>query len=73
MLVPLALDEEIWLPINSDYTDSTMVVGAPQAPAIAEKLAAAVDLPAETPAMCDNLDLTAWFMDGAAKELAAVR
>jgi hypothetical protein len=72
-LGPLSLDEEIWLPINSGYTDSTMVVGAPQVLAIAEKLAAAVDLPAETPAMCDNLDLTAWFMDGAAKELAAVR
>ncbi|MGW3660481.1 hypothetical protein ACWD6R_34685 [Streptomyces sp. NPDC005151] len=51
VLVPLSLDEEIWLPINSD---STMVAGAPQALAIAEKLAAAVDLPAETPAMCDT-------------------
>ncbi|MFG2563489.1 hypothetical protein [Streptomyces sp. NPDC048496] len=73
VLVPLSLDEEIWLPINSGYTDSTMVAGAPQVLAIAEKVAAAVDLPAETPAMCDNLDLTTWFMDGAAKELAAVR
>ncbi|MFD5637838.1 hypothetical protein ACFWJM_27340 [Streptomyces sp. NPDC127077] len=49
------------------------MVGAPQLLAIAEKLAAAIDLPAETPEMCDNLDLTMWFRDGAAQSLAAVR
>ncbi|MFC7262710.1 hypothetical protein [Streptomyces lutosisoli] len=73
VMVPPSLDEEIWLPIESSYTESTMVAGAPQVLAIAEKLAAATDLPAEVPMMCDNLDLTMWFMDGAAKELAAVR
>ncbi|WP_393059701.1 hypothetical protein [Streptomyces sp. LN549] len=74
VLVPFSLDEEIWLPIGSAYSESsTMVAGAPQVLALAERLAAAIELPAETPRMCDNLDLTMWFMDGAAKELAAVR
>jgi hypothetical protein len=50
-----------------------MVAGAPQVLAIAKKLAAAIDLPAETPATSDNLDLTMWFMEGGAKELAAAR
>ncbi|MFJ7631651.1 hypothetical protein ACIQZN_34875, partial [Streptomyces sp. NPDC097595] len=54
------LDEEIWLPIESDDHES-MVVGAPQVLPLAEKLAAAIDLPAETPATCDNLDLSTWF------------
>ncbi|MFB7368978.1 hypothetical protein ACFC0D_03940 [Streptomyces sp. NPDC056222] len=74
VLVPLSLDEDMWLPVDSRYTESsTMVAGAPQVLAIAERLAAVIGLPAETPEMCDNLDLTMWFMDGEAKELAAVR
>lgn len=73
IMVPLSLEEDIWLPVSSSYTDETMVTGAPQVLAIAERLAAVVELPAEVPEMCDNLDLTMWFMDGAAKELAAAR
>ncbi|WP_405691285.1 hypothetical protein [Streptomyces sp. NBC_00057] len=74
VLVPFSLDEEIWLPIDSSYSESsTTVAGAPQVLAIAERLATAIDLPAETPQMCDNLDLTMWFMNGAAKELAAAQ
>jgi hypothetical protein len=42
-------------------TDMTMVAGAPQVLPLAEKPAAAIDLPAETPATCDNLDLSTWF------------
>ncbi|WEV26443.1 hypothetical protein OYE22_15465 [Streptomyces sp. 71268] len=60
VLVPFSLDEEIWLPIESDDYES-MVAGAPQVLPLAEKLAAAIDLPAETPATCDNLDLSTWF------------
>ncbi|MFI0967477.1 hypothetical protein ACH4S8_39720, partial [Streptomyces sp. NPDC021080] len=71
VLVPFSLDEEIWLPIESDDHES-MVVGAPQVLPLAEKLAAAIDLPAETPATCDNLDLSMWFRHQA-KELAATR
>lgn len=73
LLVPFPLEEDIWLDVETGYTDSTMVAGAPQVLALAERLAAAVELPPETPEMCDNLDLTMWFLDGAAKELAATR
>ncbi|MEU6804091.1 hypothetical protein [Streptomyces neyagawaensis] len=73
VLVPFSLDEPILLPVGSGYTDETLVAGAPQMLALAERLAEAVDLPAETPAMCDNLDLTTWFRDGPASELAASR
>jgi hypothetical protein len=36
-------------------------------------LAAAIDLPPETPATCDNLDLSMWFRSGRARELAGNR
>ncbi|WP_331755326.1 hypothetical protein OG936_38950 (plasmid) [Streptomyces sp. NBC_00846] len=74
VLVPFSLDEEIWLPIDSGYHDSesTMVVGAPQVLPLAEKLAAAIELPPETPATCDNLDVSMWFREQA-KELATTR
>ncbi|UUU23627.1 hypothetical protein [Streptomyces sp. DSM 40750] len=73
VLVPLSLDEDIWLDVEAGYTDSTLVAGAPRVLALAERLAAVVELPPETPQMCDNLDLTMWFLDGEAKELAASR
>ncbi|MFC0629133.1 hypothetical protein [Kribbella deserti] len=73
VLVPVSLEEEIWLPVETAYADETVVAGAPQVLAIAERLAAILDLPPEAPMMCDNLDLTMWFLDGAAKELAAGR
>ncbi|SFN42180.1 hypothetical protein SAMN04487980_1019127 [Streptomyces sp. cf124] len=75
VLVPLSLEEDIRLDdVESGYTDETVVAGAPQVLALAERLAAAVELPtAEVPEMCDNLDLTMWFLDGPAKRLAATR
>jgi hypothetical protein len=73
VLVPVSLAEEIELPVGSSYSDDTVIAGAPQVLAIAERLAAAVELPPEVPEMCDNLDLTTWFLDGAAKKLAAAR
>lgn len=73
VLVPVSLDEEIELPVESSYSDSTVIVGAPQVLAIAEKLATAVELPPEAPEMCDNLDLTSWFVDGEAKQLSETR
>ncbi|WP_329277170.1 hypothetical protein [Streptomyces sp. NBC_01451] len=73
VLVPVSLDEEIELPVESSYSDSTVIAGAPQVLAIAQKLATAVELPPEAPEMCDNLDLTSWFRDGEAKELSATR
>ncbi|WP_406362300.1 hypothetical protein OID55_33880 [Streptomyces sp. NBC_00715] len=73
LLVPISLDEEIRLPVASAYTDETMVAGAPQVLALAERLAEAVGLPSAVPATSDNLELTTWFRDGAAKDLAATR
>ncbi|MEY9944316.1 hypothetical protein [Kitasatospora sp. GAS1066B] len=73
VLVPCSIEGEIRLPVESAYFDETIVLGAPQLLAVAEKLASAVELPPEVPAMCDNLELSIWFMDGSAKELAAAR
>ncbi|WP_055527841.1 hypothetical protein [Streptomyces graminilatus] len=73
VLVPVSLDEVIELPVESAYSDSTVIAGAPQVLATAEKLATAVALPPEVPEMCDNLDVTSWFLDGTAERLAAAR
>ena len=74
VLVPFSLDEEIRLPVESAYTDETVIAGAPEVLALAQRLAAAIGLPVEAiPQACDNLDLTMWFLDGPAKEAAAVR
>ncbi|WP_406375467.1 hypothetical protein OG788_37715 [Streptomyces sp. NBC_00647] len=72
-LVPISLDEEICLPVESGYAHETTVAGAPQVLAIAERLARIIGLPPEIPATSDNLELTTWFLDGAAKDTAAVR
>lgn len=74
VLVPFSLDEEIRLPVESAYTDETVIAGAPEVLALAQRLAAAIGLPVEAiPQACDNLDLTMWFLEGPAKETAAVR
>jgi len=73
LLVPFSLEEQIVLPVPSGYTNETVVAGAPQVLAVAEKLAAAIGLPDEVPTMCDNLDLTTWFMDGPAHEVAETK
>ncbi|MFK0159663.1 hypothetical protein ACIQVL_27885 [Streptomyces sp. NPDC090499] len=74
VLVPLSLDEEIRLPLSSAYDDETVVAGAPEVLALAQRLAAAIGLPIEAiPEACDNLDLTMWFLEGQAKETAESR
>ncbi|WP_328826860.1 hypothetical protein ACOB87_04975 [Streptomyces sp. YS-B37] len=73
VLVPFSLDEEIRLPVGSAYTDETVIVGAPQVLALAERLAAALELPAGIPEVTENLALTFWFLEGEAEELATVR
>jgi hypothetical protein len=72
-LVPTSLEEFVRLPIGSNYTDETVIAGAPQVAALAERLAAVIELPPEMPQTSDNLDLTMWFLDGPAKELAQAR
>lgn len=71
VLVPVSLDEPIRLPISSAYTDETVIAGAPQVLAVAERLAAALELPVEIPEMSGNLALTFWFLEGEAEEFAA--
>ncbi|MEU9346080.1 hypothetical protein AB0D74_33230 [Streptomyces sp. NPDC048278] len=74
VLVPLSLDEEIRLPLSSAYDDETVVAGAPEVLALAQRLAAVIGLPVEAiPQACDNLDLTMWFLEGQAKETAESR
>ncbi|MFF4255598.1 hypothetical protein ACFY1L_30755 [Streptomyces sp. NPDC001663] len=73
VLVPVSLDEEIRLPIGSAYTDTTVIAGAPQVLALAERLADVIELPADVPETSQNLGLTFWFLEGEAKELAAAR
>ncbi|MFJ9115214.1 hypothetical protein ACIRJO_06655 [Streptomyces sp. NPDC102394] len=73
VLVPVSLEEPIELPIGSAYTDTTLIAGAPQVLALAERLAAVIGLPAEVPDASENLALTFWFLEGEAEELAATR
>lgn len=72
-LVPVSLEEFVCLPISSAYTDEMVIAGAPQVAALAERLAAAIELPPERPQTSDNLELTAWFLDGPAEKLAQAR
>jgi len=73
VLVPVSLDEEVEVPIGSAYTDTTVIAGAPQVLALAERLAAVIGLPAEVPDAAENLGLTFWFLEGEAEELATTR
>ncbi|PWI13826.1 hypothetical protein DI272_06430 [Streptomyces sp. Act143] len=74
VMVPSPLEEEVELPFESAYSDTTVIAGAPRVLALAERLADAVGLPVDAiPVACDNLDLTTWFLDGPAKETAAAR
>lgn len=73
VLVPVPLDATVELPVGSAYTDMTVVAGAPQVLALAQRLAAAIGLPPMPPVSRANLDLTNWFLDGQAEETAAAR
>ncbi|MFD9000137.1 hypothetical protein ACFV0T_03985 [Streptomyces sp. NPDC059582] len=74
VLVPFSLEDDVRLSVGSAYADETLVAGAPQVLALAERLAVALELPVDAiPERCDNLELTLWFLDGPAKELATTR
>lgn len=74
VLVPVPLDTEIELPVESAYSDTTGIAGAPKILGLAQQLAEAVRLPLdEIPETCDNLDLTFWFLEGDAERVAAAR
>ncbi|MFH9015374.1 hypothetical protein ACH4C6_28895 [Streptomyces sp. NPDC017943] len=74
MLVPLALEEEIVLPVGTAYSgEETTVAGAPRVLALAERLADAVRLPVDAIPAGGNLALTLWFLEGGAERTARVR
>ncbi|MFK0230887.1 hypothetical protein ACIQUL_34550 [Streptomyces sp. NPDC090303] len=74
VLVPFALEEQIFLPVGTAYSgDETTVSGAPQVLALAERLAEAVGLPTDAIPMGENLTLSLWFLEGAAEQTALVR
>ncbi|MFE1319460.1 hypothetical protein [Kitasatospora phosalacinea] len=71
VLVPVPLDGEIALPVPSAYADDTLVASAHRVLPLAERLAAALELPADLPEFSDNLSLTCWFLDGPGSAPAA--
>ncbi|MFF6803363.1 hypothetical protein [Streptomyces sp. NPDC012616] len=74
VLVPVSLDRAVELPIGSAYVDETVVAGAPQVLALAERLARPLDLPLDAiPETGGNLEMTNWFLDGEAGAAAAAR
>ncbi|MFE0772835.1 hypothetical protein [Streptomyces sp. NPDC058861] len=74
VLVPFALEETIVLPVGTAYSgEETVVAGAPQVLALAERLADAVALPVEALPAGENLALSRWFLDGGAERTARTR
>lgn len=65
VMVPVAL-EEVWLQLRPWDVQESLVVGAAQVLELAERLASAIELPAEVPETRENLDLTVWFLEQAA-------
>ncbi|AVV44255.1 hypothetical protein PYK79_05585 [Streptomyces sp. ID05-04B] len=74
VLVPVSLDRAVELPIGSAYVDETLVAGAPQVLALAERLAQPLGLPLDAiPETGGNLEMTHWFLEGEASAAAAAR
>ncbi|MFI6034874.1 hypothetical protein ACIBBD_12050 [Streptomyces sp. NPDC051315] len=74
VLVPVSLEERILLPLGSAYADETVIAGAPQVLALAERLAEDLRMPLDAiPAAGTNLELTVWFLEGGAAKAAAAR
>ena len=66
LLVPLSLEEKLLLPVGGAYDDETLVAGAPQILALAERLAGIISLPLDAiPVGHGNLELTLWFEEEA--------
>ena len=63
LLIPIDFEGAIDLPIPSSYSDTTTARSAQRMLPVARRLAAALDLPDDMPAYCDNLQLTLYFMD----------
>jgi hypothetical protein len=61
ILVPADLEEEVWLPFRPDDSHTSMIAGAPQVLAFAQRLAVLIGLPDEVPEACGSHDLRLWF------------
>ncbi|MFE8937958.1 hypothetical protein ACFYNX_10740 [Streptomyces sp. NPDC007872] len=71
VLVPLALEETIVLPVGTACSgEETVVTGAQRVLALAERLAGAVELPVGALPSGKVLALSRWFMDGGAERTA---
>ncbi|MFG3350240.1 hypothetical protein ACGF1Z_34920 [Streptomyces sp. NPDC048018] len=74
LLIPLALEENIVLPVGTAYSgEETVVAGALRALALAERLAGAVELPVDAIPEGKNLALSQWFLQGEADRTALSR
>ncbi|MFC8953588.1 hypothetical protein ACFT8P_13235 [Streptomyces sp. NPDC057101] len=74
VLVPFALEETIVLPVGTAFSgEETVVAGAPQVLALAERLAGAVELPVDAIPAGENLALSLWFLEGGAGRAARAR
>lgn len=63
LLVPVDFEGMIELPVESSYSCTTTVRSAQRMLPVARRLAEALELPADLPLHCDNLQLTEFFMD----------
>ncbi|MFD0630384.1 hypothetical protein ACFQ9X_00685 [Catenulispora yoronensis] len=63
VLVPIDFEGPIDLPLKNYYSQTTTARSAQRMLPAAMRLAAAIELPAETPKYCDNLQLTSFFGD----------
>ncbi|WP_371648710.1 MULTISPECIES: hypothetical protein [unclassified Streptomyces] len=61
LLLPITLPEPIELRVPSPHGDITIAHSAATVLAAAQTLARQLALPPQTPAYCDNLNLTNWF------------
>jgi hypothetical protein len=74
VLVPLALEEEIVLPVGTAYSgEETVVAGAPRVLALAERLARVLELPVDAIPAGENLALSLWFLEGGVERTARAR
>lgn len=67
VLVPVSLDSQVTAAREEEPEDPAVIAGAPQVLAMAERLAAAVDLPPGSLAPAGPLSLTSWFFDAHAR------
>jgi len=63
LLIPIDFEGAIELPVRSSYSNTTTVRSAQRMLPAAQRLASLLEMPANLPEQCDNLQLTEFFMD----------